>query len=199
MKMKLIGLTTIIMTILISCNNADTQTAPVDTVVVKEKTNEVTTVYKTIEVAPVVQTKFIEKYPTASNVQWMRYEDVPVTDKDWALSDWAPYDTMNYAARYTIDSTSYWSWYTPQGDWISTESTIHSSEVPAAVNKTLQSQFADYAITFVNKENYKNRTAYKIKMENGDDKMKVVIDENGKIMKQKGVEDGQKIKMKDKN
>ena len=197
--MKLVGLTTIIMTILISCNNADTQTAAVDTMVVKEKTNEVTTVYKTIEVAPVVQTKFIEKYPTASNVQWMRYEDVPATEREWTLSDWATYDTMNYAARYTIDSTSYWSWYTPQGDWVSTESTIQSSDVPAAVNKTLQSQFADYAITFVNKENYKNKTAYKIKMENGDDKMKVVIDEEGKIMKQKGVEDGQKIKIKDKS
>ncbi len=199
MKKKLIGFTAIVMSVLMSCNNTDTQTADNDTVVVKEKTSEVVTVYKTVEVAPVVQTKFIERYPNASDVQWVRYQDVPVMDNDWNLSDWATADTMDYAAKYTIDKTSYWSWYTPQGDWISTVADIQTSELPDAVNNTLKSQFSDYVITFVNKENYKSETAYKIKMEKGDDKMKVVIDENGKIMKQKGTEDGQKIKLKDKS
>ncbi|MGG9971982.1 PepSY-like domain-containing protein [Ferruginibacter sp. SUN002] len=199
MKKKLIGFAAIIMTIMTSCNSADSKTAEADTVVVKEKTKEVTTVYKTVEVAPIVQTKFIERYPAASDVQWVRYQDVPVTDADWNLMDWASLDTTDYAAKYVIDKKDYWSWYTPQGEWISTVSTIESTEVPAAVNKTLQSQFPGYTITFVNKENYKNKTAYKVKLEKGDDKMKVVMDENGSIMKQKGEEDGQKIKIKDKS
>ncbi len=198
MKKKLMGFTAIAMTILMGCNNADTKTANTDTVTVKEKTKEVVTEYKTVEVDPVIQTKFVEKYPTASNVQWVRYRDAPVTDNDWDITDWYTVDTMDYAARYVVDNKEYWSYFTPKGEWISTYSDIQSSEVPAALNKTLLNQFPEYKITFVNKENYKNKTAYKVKLENGDNKMKVVMDENGNIMKQKGKEDGQKIKIKEK-
>jgi len=68
--------------------------------------------------------------------------------------------------------------------------------LPDAVNKTLESQFPGYTITNVNKENDKNRTAYEIKMEKGEDKMKALIDQNGNVMKKKGKENGEKIKEK---
>ncbi|UEG49204.1 hypothetical protein LK994_11240 [Ferruginibacter lapsinanis] len=196
MKKKLIGFTAIVMTILISCNSAETKTDDKDTVVVQEKTKEVTTVYKTVEVAPIVRTKFVERYPAATDVQWVNYQDVPETVVDWDLTGQAPLDTMDYAANYKIDTTSFWSWYTSQGDWIYTVSTIYSAELPDAVNKTLQSQFPTYTITSIKKENDKNRTAYQVKMENGEDKMTALIDEKGNIMKKKGKVDGQKIKEK---
>jgi len=186
---------------LISCNSSSTKTEePKDTVMVKDasatNSTKVITKYKTVEVQPAVQTKFTEKYPKAADVQWVRYTDMPPVDIEWDWTGWPVLDSTDYAVNYNIDTTDYWSWYTPEGNWISTVTPVKSTEVPSAVNSVLQSQFANYTVTSVKRENDKNRTAYEIKMENGEDKMKVLIDENGNIMKKKGKENGQKTKEK---
>lgn len=197
MKKLFPALTAISMMFLISCNNSSTKKEePKDTVIVKDASTQVVTKYKTVEVQPTVQTKFVEKYPRAADVQWVRYADMPPIDFDWSLTNWPVLDSNDYAVNYTIDTANYWSWYTTEGDWISTITPIKSTQVPDAVNTVLLSQFANYNVTSVNKENDKNRTAYEIKMENGDDKMKVLIDENGNILKKKGKENGQKMKEK---
>jgi hypothetical protein len=187
-----------------SCNNSsdNDKTQVKDTIA--NSTTENTTVHtkrikagKPVEVMPVIQTKFTEKYPTAKEVEWTKYDQAmqPI-DIDWDLAGWAPLDTSIYTATYVIDTTDYWSWYTPSGDWIATVSTYPANGLPDAVNKTIQDQFPGYTVTSVNKENDKNRTAYEIKMEKGADKMKALIDESGNVMKKKGKENGEKVKEK---
>ncbi len=152
---------------------------------------------RAVEVAPVIQTKFVEKYPAAKEVEWTKFDQsMQPVDIEWDLTGWPVLDTSIYAANYTIDATDYWSWYTTSGDWISTVSTFSNNNLPDAVNQTLQAQFAGYTVTSVSKENDKNRTAYEIKMEKGEDKMKALIDEAGNVMKKKGKENGQKVKEK---
>jgi uncharacterized membrane protein YkoI len=95
-----------------------------------------------------------------------------------------------------MDGTDYWAWYTSNGEWVGTVSTINVANVPSPVNQTLQNQFNGYNVVSVDKENDKRRTAYEVQMEKGEDKMKVLIDENGTILKKKGKESGVKTKEK---
>jgi len=204
MKKIMIPFAALAIAVTTSCNNS----TDADKTQVKDTTamttTENTTIHtkkiksgKPVEVMPVIQTKFTEKYPQAKEVEWFKYDNtVEPIDIDWDLSGWTPVDTSLYSATYVIDNNDYWSWYTPSGDWVATVSTVPSNGLPEAVNKTLESQFPGYTITSVNKENDKNRTAYEIKMEKGEDKMKALIDENGNVMKKKGKENGEKVKEK---
>ena len=190
------------MGLLASCDNnkssKTSETSDTAVMVNSDKIENVTTTstVRTVEVTPVIKTRFEKKYPKASNVQWTKYEPMPSMDIDWEMAGWPSMDTLDYAAKYTIDNTDYWTWYTPEGEWIATVSTINVAGVPDAVNKTLRSQFEGYTITSVTQENDKNRTAYEIKMEKGEDKMKALIDDKGNVMKKKGKVDGEKIKEK---
>jgi hypothetical protein len=199
MKVQIITASVAVMALMAACNNTGSsktnETKDTAVVVTTDKMDKVITV-KTVEVTHVVKTKFETKYPKATKVEWTKYEAVPPIDLDWELTGWPTLDSMDYAAKYSIDNTDYWTWYTPEGEWIATVSTINVAGVPDAVNKTLQSQFEGYAVTSVNKENDKNRTAYEIKMEKGEDKMKALIDEKGNIMKKKGKVNGEKVKEK---
>ncbi len=204
MKKIMIPFAALAIAVTTSCNNS----SDADKTQVKDTTATTTTEHTTVhtkriksgkpvEVIPVIQTKFTEKYPEAKEVEWTKYDNAmaPI-DIDWDLVGWAPLDTSIYTATYVIDTTDYWSWFTPSGDWIATVASIPSNGLPEAVNKTLESQFPGYTITSVNKENDKNRTAYEIKMEKGEDKMKALIDQNGNVMKKKGKENGEKVKEK---
>ena len=205
MKTQLIPFALLIISATTGCNNSgasgDTQVKDKDTSVTASTGNthhKRVKSTKAVEASPSVQTSFTAKYPAATDVEWTKFDEaVQPVDFDWDLTDWALPDTTIYTAAYTIDTTDYWSWYTPSGNWIGTVSTIpNNSNLPDAVNQTLQTQFDGYTVTSITKENDKNRTAYEIKMRKGDDKMKALIDENGTLMKKKGKESGQKIKEK---
>ena len=64
------------------------------------------------------------------------------------------------------------------------------------MNKTIQAQYPGYTIVSVDKENDKNRTAYEVELSKGDDKAKVLIAENGNVLKKKAVTAGEKTKDK---
>ncbi len=201
MKAPIITAGIAFMALLASCDNNSSKTSETsDTAVIvnsdRMDNTTTTSTVRTVEVTPVIKTKFEQKYPKATNVQWTKYEPVANMDFDWDMAGWQTMDSMDYAAKYTIDNTDYWTWYTPEGEWIATVSTINVEGVPDAVNKTLRSQFEGYTVTSVTQENDKNRTAYEIKMEKGEDKMKALIDEKGNLMKKKGKVDGEKIKEK---
>ncbi len=199
MKRQMTAFVMVLGALALSCNNPDEKTAEKkDTLLVAPTTVEKTTTIKTVEVTPKIKTSFTEKYPKAADVQWTSYEDMqPLRyDIDWELAGWPQPDTSYYTAYYIIDTIPYWSWYNKEGDWVATVTPVNTSGLPDAVNNVLQSQFAGYTIVSATKENDKNRAAYEIKMEKGEDKMKLLIDEKGNIMKKKGKENGQKIKEK---
>jgi hypothetical protein len=151
-----------------------------------------------INVPEPTRTAFSTKYPNATNVTWRKYE--PNSNIEWDWAGWPVMDTNDYAVSYTWDGSEYWTWYDENNNWIGTVSTVtdHSS-LPAAVNKTVQSQYPGYTIVSVDKENDKNRTAYEIDLSKGDDKAKVLIAENGSVLKKKSMTDGQKTKEKTSN
>lgn len=156
-----------------------------------------TTTTRTVEVTPIIRSNFEKTYPAAKQVVWVKYEPMPEVESiDWELAGWPRLDTSDYMANFTIDNSPYWSWYTYEGDWVGTYTPVNTSGLPDPVNTTVLREFPGYTISSVNKENDKNRTAYEIKMQNGEDKMKALIAENGTLLKKKGKEAGIKIKEK---
>jgi hypothetical protein len=143
-----------------------------------------------------LKTTFASKYPSASNVNWYYYEPstIPI---EWEWSGWPSLDTSDYVANFNTNGSDYWVWYDDGGSWVGTVSTISDySSLPSPINSIIQSQYSGYNIVSVDKENDKNRTAYEIQMENGGNKVKLLVDENGKIMKRKENINGEKTKEK---
>jgi hypothetical protein len=170
----------------------------------KDETKDTTTVITTvpvdqpptIEVPEPTRTAFQTKYPTATNVSWGRYEPVEYIDWNWA--GWPAMDTGDYYVRYTVDGSDYWAWYDDAGTWVGTVSTVtNHSGLPTTVNNAINSNFPGYTISSVHMENDKNRTAYEIKLEKGADKAKLLVAEDGTVLKKvSNPESGDKTKEK---
>jgi hypothetical protein len=133
----------------------------------------------------VLATNFQRDYPAATQVTWNRYVTVPDII-DWEFTGWPTWDTSYYVVSFYDDGYNNWLVYDPVGEWRYSVTSINVSDLPSNVNTVLSSQFPGYTIVSVSKENDKNRSAYEVKMEKGTDKMTVLIDEQGNVMKKKG-------------
>ncbi|HEU4471794.1 MAG TPA: PepSY-like domain-containing protein [Flavisolibacter sp.] len=132
-----------------------------------------------------IQNGFAAQYPSATDVVWGPY-DVATTPIDWELSGWSALDANDYVVQFNLGSDRYYAWYDADGTWIGSAYAMpNASGLPYAVNRTISSQFAGYNIESVQREMWKDRTAYEIKLKNGDNKVKLLVDSNGNILKQK--------------
>jgi hypothetical protein len=178
-----------------ACNNTGTASDSTDSAATTENTSETKMTTKTsVEVPAATRTSFEEKYPAASNVTWAHYEVyVPI---DWTLVGWPTMDESDYVATFNMDNSNYWVWYDDTGNWVGTVTEINTAALPAAVNSTITSQYPNYTVVSAKKENDKDRTAYEIKLESGNDKITLLLDENGKVLKKKATIAGEKTKEK---
>lgn len=148
-----------------------------------------------VQVPDQVRASFSAKYPGATNVTWKSYE--PVDWFDWEWSGWPKMDTGDYVVNYTDDGIEYWAWYDEKNNWVGTSSVVadHSS-LPAPVSKAVTDNFAGYKIESIRRENDKDMTAYEIKLSKGSDKAKLLVAENGKVLKKTAKTGGDKTKEK---
>ncbi|TMI65798.1 MAG: hypothetical protein E6H07_07785 [Bacteroidetes bacterium] len=199
MKLKSLLAPALGIIILSSCGESSTESATSDvkTDTSVNKSSEVATNYSTTTVVVPEKTKksFETKYPKASNTVWTTYQ--PIDAIEWTWYEWPSMDTSDYMVTYNLDGSNYWTWYDDQGEWIRTVTNISDfTTLPAAVTKTLNSQFDGFTIKNVDKENDKNTKAYEIDLEKGTDKMKVLVSESGMVMKKKGTMGGVEVKEK---
>jgi hypothetical protein len=69
---------------------------------------------------------------------------------------------------------------------VGTSSTLKDPHnLPAAVHTVIQNRFKDYTISKVEREMWGNQVAYEIKLVQGENKAKLLIDTNGQIIKEK--------------
>lgn len=152
--------------------------------------------YASVDVPANTRTTFETRYPNASNVQWRRYSNEPVTVVEWDLTGWPTLDTNDYYVTFDWEGYPYYAWYDESGNWIGASSTMKDhSQLPSAVNNAIKSQYPGYTIVEVDKENDKNRTAYEVELEKGESKVKVLYGENGSVIKKK--EGDMKVKPED--
>jgi hypothetical protein len=138
-----------------------------------------------VEAPDGVRTTFTTQYPTATNIVWNTYDPamVPV---DWELSGWGPLDRDDYLVRFDLDSENYYAWYDSDGNWVGSAYAVRDlSTVPAEVNNAVKNQFADYTISSVNREFHKDRMVYEVEAKNSTNKVKLLVDAEGNIIKQK--------------
>ena len=134
-----------------------------------------------------LQTVFAKQYPGANYITWSRYNSTTPTILDWEFAGWPAIDETDYSVRFTLDTFNYHAWYDDGGDWIGSAYVIRAAKVlPDAVNNTLKAQFSAYNFDSAVREFKNNEEAYEIKLKNGEaNKLKLLIDENGNILKQK--------------
>ena len=134
-----------------------------------------------------IRASFEGQYPTATNVVWTSYDATVVPIVDWELAGWPVIDAGDYVVRFNMDNQDYYAWYDGGGDWIGTAYVVNDYKtLPDAVTNTINTQFSGYAIEGVQREFWKDKTAYEIKLKkNNDDKVKLLVDANGSILKQK--------------
>jgi hypothetical protein len=189
MKLKTWILSATTLVVLGSCNNAgegDEKKDTSSTTMTTTTDNNTSTTTGQVVVPDVTRTSFTSKYPTATNVNWRRYDPSVVT-VDWDWAGWGSMDTSDYYVSFNDNGADYWAWYDENGNWVGTVNTVtdHSS-LPAGVNSMLKSQYSGYTVVSVDRENDKNRTAYEIELDKGGEKMILLVDENGKVLKTKG-------------
>lgn len=133
-----------------------------------------------------IQTTFAAQYPNAANVAWSPYEQVTIPI-DWELAGWTGVESGDYVARFEMDGQKYYAWYTESGDWIGTVAAVEDpAGLPQAVRDLLRTRYSGYNVVSAHREMEKSRTAYEIKLKkNDDDKIKLLVDENGVVLKEK--------------
>ena len=140
----------------------------------------------TITVPPAIQTTFTTQYPTSTNVLWSKYDTMTVVPIDWEMAGWTTMDADDYLVRFDMDNENYYAWYDSDGNWIGSAYVLKDhTQLPAAVNTVITNKYAGYSITGVNREFQRDKVAYEIEMKKDNSKVKLLVDADGNIIKEK--------------
>jgi putative PepSY-like beta-lactamase-inhibitor len=140
-----------------------------------------------IDVPTGVKTTFVTAYPNAADVNWATY-DASLVPIDMELAGWSTLDPGDYVATFTVNGDKYYAYYDPNGEWIGTAYVITDyKSLPNPINSMITNKYTGYTITSVDRVMQKDRIAYEIQLKNGNSKAKMLVDENGNIIKEKMV------------
>ena len=132
-----------------------------------------------------IQSSFSTRYPTASDAKWNYYDNTKLPI-DWELTGWPALTNRDYAVMYNADGNTHYAWYDARGNWVGSTSPMKDfTGLPAPVTQMLSSKYAGYKISEVHAETYKDQAGYEIEMNKGTEKIKMVVDATGNILKQK--------------
>ena len=135
-----------------------------------------------------IRTSFTTRYPGATNVTWTSY-DGSVVPIDWELTGWTVLDSNDHAVQFDMNNQRYMAWYDTDGTWIgSTYRITDHTVLPVAIHNVLNKDFAGYKIDEVNEETWNDKKAYEIELTGPGNKVKLLMDANGTIIKRKDKE-----------
>lgn len=112
-----------------------------------------------------VKTAFEQKFPNAQKVKW---------DKE---------NETEWEAEFKMSGKEYSANFSADGKWMETEYEIEESEIPLAVQKTLDNEFADYEIEEVEISETTDGKVYEFAIEKDETKLEVAISPDGKVVK----------------
>lgn len=129
-----------------------------------------------------IRTSFTTKYPNAGTVYWYRYTPPAVAfEKDsWMY----PLDATDYYTTFTWNDVDYVAWY-DNGNWIRTTSRVDDSELPQNVRGVIDQQYPGYVITDIEMGTDNKQSVYEVKLEKGDQQVKLHLGTDGSIVKKK--------------
>jgi len=119
-----------------------------------------------------VKTAFTKKFPNAEKVKW-GMENAKEWEAEFKMNG------KEYSANYAID-----------GKWLETEYEIAESEIPAAVIKTLSTQYPGYKLLESEISESADAKVYEFEIKTGTSKMEVSIKPDGTLIKNEAKEKG---------
>jgi hypothetical protein len=132
-----------------------------------------------------IRSGFTVAYPDATNVVWNSY-DINTVPIDWELSGWNALDAADYTVSFNMGDNQYYSFYDSDGNLVGTTYAVTDyTKVPYAVTSMLKDKYKDYTIDRVDTEIVGSKTAYEVKLTQGDNKIKLLVDANGNVLKEK--------------
>ncbi|RYY86000.1 MAG: hypothetical protein EOO15_15615 [Chitinophagaceae bacterium] len=132
-----------------------------------------------------VGTSFAGQFPGATNIHWSAY-DATVVPVDWELVGWPALTSNDYMVTFDQYGNRYYAWYDNQGNWVgSSYAVTNLGLLPANISNMLGQNYSGYTIESVQREQWKGQAAYELKLRNYDSKVKLLVDENGTVLKQK--------------
>jgi len=132
------------------------------------------------------QQAFNNQYPYSTNIIWSTYDPSVLILNDWELTGWDAIDRDDYEVRFEMEGRKHYAWYDQNGNWIGTVYEVKDfTTLPAFVTRTIIKEYPNFTITNVNREIYKDGTAYEVLLKNADTRMVLLMDINGTILKYK--------------
>jgi hypothetical protein len=112
-----------------------------------------------------VKTSFNNKFPEVKKVSW---------DKE---------NAHEWEAEFKMNGQEYSANFATDGTWKETEYRVKVAALPKAVKSTLESEFKGYNVEMAEVSETHEGKVFEIKIENDEHEMEVVIDGNGKVIK----------------
>lgn len=132
-----------------------------------------------------IRSDFAIAYPDATNIVWNRY-DAATVPIDWEMAGWTVLDANDYVVTFNMGNDAYYGWYDSDGHLVGTSYAITDyTRLPYTINSLLRDKYKDYSIESVQRENFKSQTAYEIKLVQGENRVKLLVDANGNVLKEK--------------
>jgi hypothetical protein len=132
-----------------------------------------------------LQTSFSTQYPNAANTSWSAYNETAVPI-DLELNGWGPIDSRGHMVAFDMDGERYYAWYDANNTWVGSTFTVKDhTKLPTAVQDLIRNKYANYTIEKVDQEMWKDQVAYEVKLKNDNSKVKLLVDNNGTVLKEK--------------
>jgi len=132
-----------------------------------------------------IRSSFVVAYPDATNVVWNAYDmnNVPI---DWDLSGWNTLSNNAYAVTFNMGSDQYYAWYDANGNLIGTATAVSDyTKVPYVVTNMIHDKYSGYNIDWIGREIVGSKANYEVRLSQGDNKVKLLVDSNGNVLKEK--------------
>lgn len=124
------------------------------------------------KVPTAVITAFNAKFPAAAKI-------------GWEMENQTEYEAVFRLNRHEVSAN-----FDKDGNWLSTETEIEKSELPAAVQAALKAGFGDYKIEEAYKiESVKEGISYEVEIEKGKETLEVVFSPDGQVLGKKAVDE----------
>lgn len=112
-----------------------------------------------------VTSAFKAKFPTAKKASW------EIENK------------TDFEVNFKLNGEEVSANFSPNGEWIETETELEVSALPAAIQLILKNDFAGFEIEEVSKvESAKNGSIYMVEVEKGEEKFDVSFSLDGKVL-----------------
>jgi hypothetical protein len=132
------------------------------------------------------QQAFLTQYPGSTNVVWSYYEPNTVILNDWELLGWRALDANDYVVKFDMDGEKYYAYYDADGTWIGSAYAVRDyNTLPSAIHNSISTNYPGYTIMSVNRELQKDRMAYEVTLKGTENKVVMLVDNDGNIIKYK--------------